>query len=1043
MILTKGNKKEFYFESLLESKIFSGQLESLLVIVPTNRKARDLKKKIIDNYKDKPVSKIYIETLSTLSTDILKKHKSFIQLSEAAATVLIKESAEATPLKYFALYTKGIPFGTLDKIKNVISEYKKHGITPELLVHEAEKLDGGEKSKAIDIASIYSLYLSKCEKKSAMEIGDIYLALSNIENNYFNDYFSSCFPSVKTIVLEGFDVFTNLEINLLNNLSRVVEHELFINFDYYYGNEFLFSHLKESYNFLIDNGFNVIIDKTPESETRFQQLVREKLFNQDSTQPVNNYKEKLFISSDKNRVTEIENIAKTIKLSFYNDKISLEKICIAANNISSYSNIVRDIFAKYGIPINLTDRIHLKSSAPIVASLSLLELVEKDFQYRDLIRVLSNGFLHFDDIDINNLIFVGNELKITSGLVNWELALEDAISLQKFEHEQSSNDKLKTYYKAKKDIKNLSNLLSPFRKPNDYNEFINLFRNLLLKLKLPCKVLNNSNNKAEEFIKATTVFLQTLNEVLTLVNTETPNKKYYLAYYLDHIKTIANWARFNIKEKSDFGVLVTSVNEIRGLKFDYLFLIGMNDGDFPTKFSPEIFFSGSFKRKEKLHQSEERYHFYQTLSSWRKKLFLSTPKNDKDSELIESTYIKDLQKLFKITDLTKPGENEILSHQQLQIAFSNHSDNESLSDAINSSGLDSEKLKKSTEIKNWRIDDPFKFNEYSGFISSDEPSINNFLELFSKREFSVSQLETFAKCPFKYFAERVLKLKPIEEPSDETEPIELGNVLHSILYDFYKKVIKDNIVIGEIDTNEFNIAQKLLFDIAEDKISKLNLNSPLAFFEKEKILGIENNKRNSILFKFLRNESGSDDKIKPKLFEVGFGDFSGFDESKTQPLEIEQIKLRGKIDRIDVDEENKTFDVIDYKLKGRKPSLNDLWDGLSLQLPIYLLAGKQILKKLEVKEYSGNKMIIYSLDFKDKNFGPLQIKLSQKRKIDLKESEVLNNELISNSKEKIINYHKNIKNGSFHLSKLENREEKICQYCDFRSFCRMQEVFEI
>ena len=43
-------------------------------------------------------------------------------------------------------------------MKNVISEYKRHGISPERLKQEAENLSGGEKLKALDIAEVYDDY---------------------------------------------------------------------------------------------------------------------------------------------------------------------------------------------------------------------------------------------------------------------------------------------------------------------------------------------------------------------------------------------------------------------------------------------------------------------------------------------------------------------------------------------------------------------------------------------------------------------------------------------------------------------------------------------------------------------------------------------------------------------------------------------------------------------------------------------------------------------------------------------------------------------
>ena len=88
------------------------------------------------------------------------------------------------------------------------------------------------------------------------------------------------------------------------------------------------------------------------------------------------------------------------------------------------------------------------------------------------------------------------------------------------------------------------------------------------------------------------------------------------------------------------------------------------------------------------------------------------------------------------------------------------------------------------ETRKIRAENPFGSDSFNGFINIDKTK-NDYLEKYSEKEFSITQLEVFAKCPFKYFADRILKLQPIEEPTDEAEPIELGNVLHSILFEFY------------------------------------------------------------------------------------------------------------------------------------------------------------------------------------------------------------------------------------------------------------------
>ncbi|MCP5064367.1 MAG: hypothetical protein GY936_18150 [Ignavibacteriae bacterium] len=1049
MILTKEKIESLNIVELVDDKIKNDTVHSLLIIVPTNRKLRQLKKIIISSFDNKPVTKINIETLTTLTTKINNFHKPFIPLSEATSSVLIKQSVDELELKYFATYSLGVPFGTLDKIKNVISEYKRHGISASKLLEESNKLEGSEKSKAEDIASVYELYNKKCNNLSAEELGDIYSDVLQLNSNDFTESFNNYFPTVETIILNEFDEFTSPEVKIINKLSELPEKKVFLSFDYYNYNPSLFSHLDESYTKLEDYGFNRIVDSAPTETSEFKNLVRSNLFQpKQNIKQNDNYKNKVYKIELQNRIDEIEFIAKKIKELVLLDNVNPENICVAFNIVGNYSNNIRDIFNKYSIPLNLTDRIQLKTSPPVVAAISLLELIEHDFYYNDIARVLTNGFINIKNVDLSNLLTVASELKIISSKSDWEILINDALALLSYNKELTKYERDKEkqkLFKAKNDIIYLDKLLSPLHKKNTIDEFLKNFKKLLLELKLPCKLLDNSFGKEEEYIKSVTVLMQTLTEVLTFIKLEEGDQKYSVNYFIEQIKTIANWARFNVKEKTDQGVLVTSVNEIRGLKFDYLFLGGLCDGDFPTKYQPEIFFSGSFQKKELVHQTEERYHFYQVLSSWNKRLYLTIPKHDADAELVTSTFVKDLEKIVSLTHLENFTHNQIYSKEELLIEFGKNVRNEKLQKETQNINLELEKLLKTNRIGVKRSSEPFKNNIYSGFIQNDNTNenINNYLEAFLNKEFSSSQLETFAKCPFKYLSEKILKLKPIAEPTEDAEPIELGNVLHSILYEFYTKIRNDKIEINKVGTEEFAKLQKLLFEIAEAKIEKLNLHSPLAFFEKEKILGIDGVKENSILNKFLLEEQKQDSDFTPFYFEYPFGTFTRDEDDapKIPPLQIGKLKLRGKIDRIDVDVENNRFNIVDYKLKGKKPTLSELQKGISLQLMVYLMAGKHIIKDVDEKDYEGLKMFIYSLSYNEKNFGNKPVNLTRKK---LTEESIieLNGEQIETTKQHLEKYYDKIGKGEFHLSEFEDRENLVCRFCDFKSLCRVQEVFE-
>ncbi len=176
MILSKNKIQSVNLDQVLNDYIFQDKLDELLIIVPTNRKIRYLKRELISLSPQKSVTKLNLYTLGTFASKIFQSNNfaSAKVLSDASAAVLLNKSFNETELKYFSNYKDEIPRGTLDRIKNVISEYKRNGIFPEKIIFESNKLDGSEKLKAIDIANIYQNYLSNCQKFNVFEIGDIY-----------------------------------------------------------------------------------------------------------------------------------------------------------------------------------------------------------------------------------------------------------------------------------------------------------------------------------------------------------------------------------------------------------------------------------------------------------------------------------------------------------------------------------------------------------------------------------------------------------------------------------------------------------------------------------------------------------------------------------------------------------------------------------------------------------------------------------------------------------------------------------------------------
>jgi len=143
MILSKSKIDKIDLDAVINERVQSECLSEVLFIVPTNRKSRYLLRELISLSPNKSTDRINIETIGSYSTGLLSISSGLTEpVEEQTAIVLLSQAFKKVNLKYFSQYKDGIPFGTLERVKNVISEYKRHGISPGRLRKEADMLAG-------------------------------------------------------------------------------------------------------------------------------------------------------------------------------------------------------------------------------------------------------------------------------------------------------------------------------------------------------------------------------------------------------------------------------------------------------------------------------------------------------------------------------------------------------------------------------------------------------------------------------------------------------------------------------------------------------------------------------------------------------------------------------------------------------------------------------------------------------------------------------------------------------------------------------------
>ena len=457
---------------------------------------------------------------------------------------------------------------------------------------------------------------------------------------------------------------------------------------------------------------------------------------------------------------------------------------------------------------------------------------------------------------------------------------------------------------------------------------------------------------------------------------------------------------------------------------------------------PLFFFVTSITRssglKPRARSSSFRIKFIiSSLCSWRKKLYLTNPLSEEIRELVQSNFLTEFKNLFEVTEKKEADYlNKIYSKDEL-LRAAGFIGVDSIKEKYGEKEIpvNLENLQQSISINDLRTKDPFAASAFTGDIyESLNENEKDWLFNLKNNRYSTSQLETYAKCPYKYFAERILHLEQLDEPVEEIEALEMGSILHSLLYEFFTQLKNKNIVLFNCSQDEFKYTEDLLFSIAEKKVEEANFKSPLSFYEREKILGINNNRKSSILYEMLSAERDKKDGFVPSFLETGFGFPDNYEiPESVRNLKAKEISIRGKVDRIDINNEEKTFRVIDYKLGGRKPTDEDLRTGISLQLPLYMFAAKELIKTQLKKDFEPEGADIYSLRYREKYFGRLPVK-------SLSSDKSLTEDLIKTCLDSISGYVESISNGKFHLTQLKDRENKVCRFCSFRAICRIEET---
>ncbi len=493
--------------------------------------------------------------------------------------------------------------------------------------------------KLRDILTIYEAYeqlLSDRFIDAAGMLKEVNLAWNPAASR---EIFISHVGPCDTIFISGFDEFSDPELTMLYHLSNMENIGVVVAFDYHLENDEIFGHLKENYLKLLEMGFQKLtVDG--EDETGFQGYIARHLFQHRADEARLSRGNLVTLVQADDREQEVELIAKIIKrLVNEQPRRDLSKICVSMYYPQTYTNIFREVFARYDIPSNITDRYSLNQSPIVVSILALLAVQERNFRLSDIMRALSSAYFDFssdgESIDAGNLYGVASLLKISAGASQWFHRIDQRLRFVGVELASVVDDadevrlrrEESMLKKAREDITLLAGLVENFKQAMTPSEFKRQLVRLIDRLHVVDRLLltgSNDNDQLERDTRAYQKFIAFIDEFLEILILEgKENARERLSFYLDRLRHTIAQVRYNVRQKYGYGVYVTSFDETRGLNFDVMIIAGMVDGEFPPTYMPEIFFSRRRReRKELYHLREHRYLFYQAVTNFTEHVFL-------------------------------------------------------------------------------------------------------------------------------------------------------------------------------------------------------------------------------------------------------------------------------------------------------------------------------------------------------------------------------------------------------------------------------------
>lgn len=523
------------------------------------------------------------------------------------------------------------------------------------------------------------------------------------------------------------------------------------------------------------------------------------------------------------------------------------------------------------------------------------------------------------------------------------------------------------------------------------------------------------------------------------------------------------------------GIMLTGIREIVHQHYPYVFLISLNEGFIPRLTTRLPFTNASENARMDTRTlsdilRQEKYQFIAALLSGTSHVYLSWYEHKDERTTLPSVFIDHLRTstLLPEWEYRATNETENPPHPyeygaiEASIVAGKCIHNKRWREAQSLIPHDVSLFSLFDRIT---IERSYRFrlnrSEYDGIIGYDHVIRKMLSKKFgTDYHWSASMFETYAKCPFRFYLERVVHIRPLPDIGSDLPPETKGNLIHTILSRFERTMYERNLL--PLHEDIIDQALSTIKEIAIEECDKVPYATPLWHAKKRQLMG-DDKVGDGMLDRFVfaeieRLQQDDDGRVphpyKPSLFEFSFGAVKGPDDdphSLHKPVDLidiqkdwnqsngdqigkkssDIVRFIGKIDRIDCTPDG-LFGIIDYKTGKKIPGPSDLTRMTALQLPLYLLAYHKIshLTPAFGSYVQLQRKIMHSLILYD----PAHKRTLPKGK--LPKSEPKWRDILECALDSSISHVHTIRDGQFPIQ--ATSECNTDWYCPYKTICRFQ-----